>query len=89
MRLLNNDDVLGRPDIHRQTFKIDLSWAGLKAECLKCHAGCVTWSYVGIVECRPAFKFACERGNEETRGVFNSAIGFPQRPDSIAPMLGS
>ena len=58
-----------------QTFKIDLSWAGLKAECLKCHAVRVVWSYLGIVGYKPTFRFACECGNEATRGILNATSG--------------
>jgi len=60
-----------------QTFRIDFTWAGLKAECLKCRdGGRVVWNFVGLQRFMPTFQFKCECGNEATRSVFNAASGF-------------
>lgn len=61
-------------------FRIDFTHGGLRADCMKCGAGRVTWRFVGVEGFMPTFQFECECGNVAKRSVFNSASGFPETP---------
>jgi len=69
-----------------QAFRIDFTWAGLKAECLKCGGGGrVVWAFVGYERFMPKFRFECECGNVAERCVFNGTSGFPVEPKPVSP----
>ena len=67
-----------------QAFRIELTFAGLRAECSTCHGGGqVVWSYLGIVQFAPAFRFECSQcGNQLQRRILNGTAAFPESPAS-------